>query len=98
MRNRRHRVARFRVLELESRLAPSVTAALSGNAVSFLGDAGNDHLVLTTDAAGYVRHNLAGQGGLASVTDLDAATPGVQERLFNALTGFSVNLGAGTDT
>lgn len=80
--------------ELESRLAPSVTVSLLGNTVTFLGDGNSEHLNLTTNASGYLQHNLT--EGVDGATDLDPA-PGLQERLANSVT-IEVNLGAGSDS
>lgn len=88
----------FDLMPLEDRITPTVTVSLTGNDVTFMGDAADDsYLILSTDPSGYLQHNLS-SGGVASNTDLDPVTPGVQQRLVSSLNSLTVNLGAGSDS
>src|SRR5947207_6258191 len=83
--------------ELENRITPAWTVSLAGNAVSFIGDAASDSLVLGV-TGGNLSHNVPLGGNLASNIDLDGATAGVQSLAITAVTGLTVNGNGGTDS
>lgn len=92
----RHRL-RFESLEERALLAFNVT--LSGTVVTFQGSAANDSLTLTVGSGGELVHTISLTGtALESSADLDATTPGVQSLAVDAITGLTVNGGAGTDS
>lgn len=73
--------------------------SLTGNEVTFQGDASDDALTLNVGTGGILTHNIPLAGsGLASATDLDPTTAGTQSRTIGTITGLTVNGGSGNDS
>lgn len=85
----------LRLARLEDRTVPAWAGTVTGNAISWLGDAANDSVQLSV-VAGNLQHSVVGSG-FASNQDFDNATPGVQSVAIADLTSLAINGGGGTD-
>jgi hypothetical protein len=96
--NARARRGGLRFEGLEDRSLMAFNVSLTGNDVTFQGDSNNDSLVLTLGSGGVLTHNIPlATSGLASATDLDPTTAGVQARAVSVITGLTIDGGDGTD-
>ncbi|MFM7074886.1 MAG: hypothetical protein ACKO3G_02310, partial [Planctomycetaceae bacterium] len=79
-------------------VARAVSVVLAAGDVTFTGSELGDALVLSTDADGFLRHDLPLGGGLTSAIDMDSSTPGEQKILAAAAGTILVEAGAGGDS
>src|SRR5436305_1982692 len=82
------------VESLERRLLMSITAALSGSAVTFNGTSADEHLYLKVDASNALQFST---DGTSYSSDLDASTSGVQSLTVTSAASITVTLGTGNN-
>jgi Ca2+-binding RTX toxin-like protein len=92
----RRRLLGFEPLEDRRLLAFSVS--LSGNAITFNGNASDEVLTLGVAANGLLQHDIAIGGNLVSTTDMNSTQVGEQSIAASSVASLIVNAGGGNDT